>query len=152
MNERKRPTIIHTLDADYTAALALMAPFIFWLLFWMLSITHIVDMQIPRYVVIVLTFASLLLVAWRCWLISQIFANGVATQAEVQHVWFSGDRGRLVFTFIWERAPLQKNSMIPKNEYTESLREGQAIMVMVDPLHPKRAFVRDLYLRPPLQK
>jgi len=152
MNERKRPAIVRILDSDYTAALALMAPFIFWLLFWMLSIMHIVDMQIPRYLAIALTLASLLLMAWRCWLISQIFVNGVDTQAEVQHVWFSGDRGRLVFTFIWGRAPLQKNSLIPKNEYTKSLREGQAIMVMVDPHHPKRAFVCDLYLRPPLQK
>ena len=147
MNERKRPTILRTLDADYTAALALMAPFIFWLLFWLVAIMHIVDLQILRILVIALTLGSLLLVAWRCWLISQIFANGVATQAEVQHVWFSGDRGRLVFMFIWERAPLQKNSMIPKNDYTESLREGQAIMLVVDPHRPKRAFVRDLYLR-----
>jgi hypothetical protein len=152
MNERKRPTILRTLDADYTAALALMAPFIFWLLFWFLSILHIVDLQILRYIVIALSIGSLLFAAWRCWLIGNIFTSGVDTQAEVQHIWFSGDRGRLVFTFIWERAPLQKNSMIPKNDYTESLREGQSIMVMVDPHQPKRAFVRDLYLRSPLQK
>jgi len=147
MNERKRPTTIRIIDSDYTAALAIMAPFIFWLLFWLLGIMHIVAMQIPRYLVITLTLASLLFATWRCWLIRRIFADGVDTQAEIQHVWFSGDRGRLVVTFIWEGAPLQKNSMIPKNEYTESLREGQAIMLVVDPHHPKRAFVRDLYLR-----
>jgi hypothetical protein len=147
MNERKRPSIIRILDSDYTTALALMAPFIFWLLFWLLAIMHVVDLQIPRYVVIALTIASLLFAAWRCWLISQVFTSGGETQADVQYIWFSRDRGSLVVSFTWEGALFQKNSMIPKNEYTKALKEGQAITLVVDRHQPKRAFVRDLYLR-----
>ena len=71
MNERKRPTIIRMLDSDYTAALALMAPFILWLLFWLIAIMHVVDLQSLRNLIIALTLASLLLVAWRCWLMTQ---------------------------------------------------------------------------------
>jgi hypothetical protein len=147
MNERKRPTIVRILDSDYTAALALMAPFILWLMFWLLSIMHVVDLQIPRDLVIALTIASLLLVAWRCWLISQIFANGVDTPGEIQHIWFYRDRGRLMVTFSWGGAALQKDTTIPKNEYTKTLSEGQPIMLVVDLHQPKQAFVRDLYLR-----
>ncbi len=147
MNERRRPTIIRIIDSDYTAALALMAPFIIWLLFWLLSIMHVVDLQIPRYLAIALTFASLLLVARRCWLISQIFANGVQTPGEVKHILFYRDRGRVMVTFNWEGKEIEKNITIPKNEYTETLSEGQAITVMVDRDQPQRAFVRDLYLR-----
>ena len=61
MNERKRQTILRIIDSDYTSALAILAPFIFWLLFWMLAFLHLVDLQIPRYLVIGLTIASLLL-------------------------------------------------------------------------------------------
>jgi hypothetical protein len=147
MNERQRPTILRIIDSDYTAALAIMAPFIFWLLFWLLSIMHVVDLQIPRYLVIGLTIASLLLAAWRCWLISQIFTNGVETPGEVQHIWFYRDRGRLMVTFNWEGKEIQKNSTIPKNEYTEALTEGQPVTLVVDRQQPKRVFVRDLYLR-----
>jgi len=147
MNERKRPSIIRILDSDYSAALALMAPFIFWLLFWLLAIMHVVDLQFPRYVVIALTIASLSFVAWRCWLISQVFASGGETQADVQHIWFTGDRGSLIVSFIWEGALFQKNSMIPKNEYTKAIKEGEAITLVVDRRQPKRAFVRELYLR-----
>jgi hypothetical protein len=147
MNERQRPTIVRILDSDYTAALALMAPFIFWVLFWFLSITHAVDLLIPRYLAIALTLASLLLVAWRCWFISQIFANGVETPGEVQHIWFYRDRGRILVTFKWEGKEIQKNSTIPKNDYTESLDEGQPVILMIDRSQPERAFVRDLYLR-----
>jgi hypothetical protein len=147
MNERKRPTIIRILDSDYTAALALMAPFILWLLFWLLSIMQIVDLQIPRYLAILLTVASLLLAAWRCWMISQIFANGVETTGEVKHIWFYRDRGRLMLTFNWEGKAVIKNSTIPKNKFTEGLTEGQALTLLVARDQPKRAFVRDLYLR-----
>jgi hypothetical protein len=139
--------MIRIIDSDYTAALALMAPFIIWLLFWLLSIIHIVDLQIPRYLAFALTIASLLLVAWRCWVINQIFTNGVETPGEVKHIWFYRDRGRLMFTFKWEGKDIQTNSTIPKNEYTETLGEGQPIMLVVDPNQPQRAYVRDLYLR-----
>ncbi len=146
MNERKRPTILRILDSDYTAALALMAPFIVWLLFWVLSILYVVNLQIPRYLAIFLTIASLLLVAWRCWFISQIFANGVETPGEVQHIWFFRDRGRVMVTFNWEGKAVEKNSTIPKNEYTETLSKGQSITLMVDPNQPQRVFMRDLLL------
>ena len=147
MNERKRPTILRIIDSDYASALAILAPFIFWLLFWMLAFLHLVDLQIPRYLVIGLTIASLLLSAWRCWLISRIFAASVETPGEVQHIWFHRDRGRLMVSFTWEGQEVQQNSTIPKNNYTETLRKGQEITLVVDRDQPKRAFLRDLYLR-----
>lgn len=147
MNERKRPSILRIIDSDYAAALALLMPFLFWLLFWMLSVLRLVDLQIPRYLAIGLTAGSLMLLAWRCWLIRRIFAEGVATPGEVRQVWFYHERGRLVVTFIWEKHPVQIHSMIPKNDYTKTLQEGQQVPLIVDRHQPKWAFLRDLYLR-----
>ena len=147
MNERKRPSILRIIDSDYAAALALLLLVLFWLLFGMLSVLHLFDLQILRYLVIGLTAGSLMLLAWRCWLIRRIFTEGVETLGEIRQVWFYHERGQLVVTYIWEKRPVQKNSMIPKNNYTKTLQEGQQIPLMVDRRQPKRAFLRDLYLR-----
>jgi hypothetical protein len=146
VNERKRPTLLRIIDSDYTAAMAILLPIVFWFFFWLLSVMHVVDLQILRYVVIGLTIILLALLAWRCWLITRIFAEGVEKQADVQQVTFSRERGRLLVSFIWEGRPLQKNSLIPKNNYTQTIQEGQQIAIMVDRDDPRRAFVRDLYL------
>ena len=50
-------------------------------------------------------------------------------------------------TFTWEGQEVQQNSTIPKNNYTETLRKGQEITLVVDRDQPKLAFLRDLYLR-----
>lgn len=147
MNERKRPSILRIIDSDYAAALALLMPFLFWLLFGMLSVLRLFDLQILRYLVIGLTAGSLMLLAWRCWLIRRIFTEGVETLGEIRQVWFYRERGQLAVTFIWEKRPVQINSMIPKNDYTKTLQEGQQVPLMVDRDQPKRAFLRDLYLR-----
>ena len=147
MNERKRPSILRIIDSDYAAALALLLLVLFWLLFGMLSVLHLFDLQILRYLVIGLTAGSLMLLAWRCWLIRRIFTEGVETLGEIRQVWFYHERGQLVVTYIWEKRPVQKNSMIPKNNYTKTLQEGQQIPLMIDRRQPKRAFLRDLYLR-----
>jgi len=147
LNERKRPSILRIIDSDYAAALALLLLVLFWLLFGMLSVLHLFDLQILRYLVIGLTAGSLMLLAWRCWLIRRIFTEGVETLGEIRQVWFYHERGQLVVTYIWEKRPVQKNSMIPKNNYTKTLQEGQQIPLMVDRRQPKRAFLRDLYLR-----
>ena len=147
MNERKRPTILRIIDSDYTAAMAILLLIIFWVLFWFLAAIHLVDLQILRYVVIGLTIVFLDLLAWRCWLITHIFAEGVEKQADVQQVSFFRERGRLLVSFIWEGRPLQKDSLIPKNNYTQTIQEGQQIAIMVDRDDPRRAFIRDLYLR-----
>jgi hypothetical protein len=147
MNERKRPSILRIIDSDYMAALALLLLFFFWLLFWMLSVLRLFDLQILRYLVIGLTAGSLMLLAWRCWLIRRIFAEGVETLGEVRQVWLYRDRGRLVVTYVWEKRPVQINNIVPKNEYTKTLQEGQQVVLMVDRDQPERAFLRDLYFR-----
>lgn len=147
MNERKRPSILRIIDSDYAAALALLLLVLFWLLFGMLSVLRLFDLQILRYLATGLTAGSLIVLAWRCWLIRRIFTEGVETLGEIRQVWFYHERGQLVVTYIWEKRPVQKNSMIPKNNYTKTLQEGQQIPLMVDRRQPKRAFLRDLYLR-----
>ncbi len=147
MNERKRPSVIRIIDSDYTAALAVLLAFLFWLLFGMVSVLHLFDPRISLYLVIGLTAGSLLWLAWRCWLIRRIFGEGVETLGEVRQLWFYHERGTLVVSYIWGKLPLQNNSMIPKNEYTQTLQEGQQVALMVDPRQPRRSFLRDLYLR-----
>lgn len=147
MNERKRPSILRIIDSDYAAALALLLLVLFWLLFGMLSVLRLFDLQILRYLATGLTAGSLIVLAWRCWLIRRIFTEGVETLGEIRQVWFYHERGQLVVTYIWEKRPVQKNSMIPKNNYTKTLQEGQQIPLMIDRRQPKRAFLRDLYLR-----
>jgi hypothetical protein len=147
LNERKRPSILRIIDSDYAAALALLLLVLFWLLFGMLSVLRLFDLQILRYLATGLTAGSLIVLAWRCWLIRRIFTDGVETLGEVRQIWFYRERGQLVVTYIWEKRPVQKNSMIPKNNYTKTLQEGQQIPLMVDRRQPKRAFLRDLYLR-----
>ncbi len=147
MSERRRPSLLRIIDSDYAAALVILLAILLWLLFWLLSIMQLVDLLIPRSLVIGLTAASLLLLAWRCWLISRIFASGVETAGEVEQISFYRDRGRIRLSFDWGGQKLQRNSTIPKNEYTESLRQGQKIPLIIDPNQPKRVFLRDLYLR-----
>ena len=90
---------------------------------------------------------SLLLLAWLLWLISHVFSTGVETPGKVQQVWFSRDRGNLKVSFTWEGREVLKISTIPKNNYTQTIQEGQQIAIMVDRDDPRRAFIRDLYLR-----
>ena len=149
MNERKRPTLYRIIDSDYASALAILVVIIFWLFFWLLTLMNLVDLQIPRYLVIGLTASGLGMLTWRWWLIRRIFTDGAEATGEITQIGFYRDRGKLGVTFTWQGQKVQKNTVIPKNDFTLALHKGQDIAWVIDRSQPSRAFLRDLYLRKP---
>jgi hypothetical protein len=108
---------------------------------------NLVGGQIFITMVIGLTVAALGLLIWRFFLIRQTFLSGSDTTGEIILIGFYRDRGRLVVTYTWQDQKFRKNIVIPKNDFTVTLHKSQELALLIDPSHPSRAFIRDLYLR-----
>ena len=56
------------------------------------------------------------------------------------------DRGRIEFEYEYAGSKFRRGTAVHRSKEVRSLREGDAIEVVVDRTQPKRALIRNLYV------
>jgi hypothetical protein len=132
---------------DYGASIAWMLALGFWLVAVALPEGRSLLVHYPRYRWFGLgwsvLFASLL--AWRLHRISHLFRVGQVATARVTHV----TKGRNIayyYTFKHEGASIEAYANVPRwGTSVPTLKEGQSVEVLYDPMRPARSIVRQLF-------
>jgi hypothetical protein len=149
MSARPTPSVLRIVQQDYVALLCVLVPVVAWGLY--VGVDVLGYGRRPGaapfflYVAPVATAVGLLALARRVRGFARLFREGVEVEGQVTKVWFIKDRGRVELR--WSQGGVVRESWraIHRTARTEALREGQTVVLLVDPARPDVALLRDLY-------
>lgn len=144
----KQPSLIKILTVDYLAFMAVIMPVVFWGVYLFMLFT---DRANPSDLVLpvifgAVTLVALIVLAWRITLINGIFRDGFEVPATIVGIFFYRDRGRITFTYTYQGQQLKGGNAVHKVRSTQMLAKGDEVTVLLDRSHPRRAFIRDLFI------
>ncbi len=151
------PSPVRIVQSDYLALLCVIGPVVGWCL-WLafdyfgLSLNRrgrTLDAgtsPIFLYLACGFTALCLPLLYWRVASFLNTFRNGVQVIGRVLSVDFYKDRGTVVYAFEHENREHKISRGIHKSARTRALKDGQAVVVVLDPENPQGALLRDLFV------
>jgi hypothetical protein len=77
--------------------------------------------------------------------IKNIFKTGDQIIGKITDISFFKDRGRIEYTYSYQRQTFQSGTAIMKNSKTESFLTGQELLLVVDSANPNKVLIQDLY-------
>jgi hypothetical protein len=95
---------------------------------------------------IVLTLLGAALLSWRLTAFNKMFETGERVVGKITDVSFSKDRGRIEFSYNYQRQKFKSGSSIMKNSKTASYRNGGDVVLIVDSANPNKVLIQDLYI------
>jgi len=95
---------------------------------------------------IVITVLGAAFISWRINSITKIFESGERVMGKITDISFFKDRGRIEFSYNYQRQNFQSGSSIMKNSKTTGYRSGDEVILIVDSANPTRVFIQDLYV------
>ncbi len=156
----QKPSFFNVMKNDYLSFLAIILPIVGWgiyiaVAFFGVSFTNrrsgsVVGGSGNNYGFIIIAFVfsiiGIILLYWRVSSIQQIFKSGVRVIGKITDVSFFKDRGRIEFSYNYSRQNFQKGSAIMKNSKTQSYRNGDEVVLIIDSNDPNRVLIQDLYI------
>lgn len=145
----RQPSIMKIITVDYAAFLATVFPIVMWGMYGVMLYLGNIDSSGKTYPTLtgIITIVSALVLIWRIRLFFHIFTEGVEAPATISKVFFFRDRGRLDYSYTYQGQQYNSGNAVHRVKQTRNLKPGDQVIVIVDPNHPKRAYVRDLYLK-----
>jgi len=140
------PSPFRIIRTDYLASIGAIFPLVAWA---MALAARFFD---PGAAAFFLRFApavtvvGLIVIAWRVWTIRSVISSGTEVPGVITGSGFFRGRGRVEYVYTYRGTKYQGGNAVQASDTTRSLVPGRDVTVMVDPLKPKRAFVRELYL------
>ena len=92
------------------------------------------------------TAALLGVIAWRIWRIYDMFARGIELPGQITFIRLAKDWGRLQYAYQFGGNPASSWSPVHQTQRVLSLQVGQQVQVLVDPMNPGRAILKELYV------
>ena len=96
---------------------------------------------------VVATLVCLPGLIWRVWSISQVFVRGVEVTGQVTRIRFYRGRGQVEYAYTYLGELYHAGNHILQTGRARTLAGGDAVVIVVDPTRPSRAYIRDLYSR-----
>lgn len=145
----KQPSILKIISADYAAFLATVFPIVMWGMYGVMLFLGNLDTSDRIFPALTagITVVSALVLVWRIRLFYRIFGEGVEAPATISKVFFYRDRGSLGYSYTYQGQNYNSGNAVHRVKQTRNLKPGDQVIVIVDPTHPKRAYIRDLYLK-----
>ena len=144
----RQPSIKKILLIDYSAFIGWLFPVILWAGYSISELTGTNQSDSFNYLLIStpLSIIGLVVVIWRIQKITSVFNERFEVTATISDFRFFRDRARVSYIYTFQGKKYVSGNAIHKTRQTEFLNIGDETAVMVDRNHPKRAFIRDLYL------
>ncbi|HNS52250.1 MAG TPA: hypothetical protein PKO09_13835 [Anaerolineae bacterium] len=143
---RQAPSPLRIIGTDYLASLSALFPLVAWA---MALGARFFDPGAAAFFLRfapAVTAAGLVVIAWRVWLIRSVVGGGTEVPGAITGAGFFRGRGRVEYVYTYQGKKLQGSNAVQANRASRSMVPGRDVTVMIDPLKPKRAFVRELYL------
>jgi hypothetical protein len=156
----RKPSGFQILKNDMVGFLALIAPSIMWAIYIAVTVFGVSftnkrsgtvlkngDGGAPLLIAsLIVTLGCAALLAWRLSSISKLFETGERVVGKIVDVSFFKDRGRIEFSYSYQRQSFQNGSAIMKTAKTQSYRSGDDVVLLVDPTNPNTVLIEDLYI------
>jgi hypothetical protein len=142
----QRPPIFRIIGTDYTALQGAVFPIVFLGLYVVLPL---LGERMPSsfiYIALAVTVIALAVLTWRYRLILSIFDDGQEVSGTISNIVFFRDRGTISYIYTYQGQKFESYNPVLRNKRTRALKIGDEVALLVDRNHPKRAFIRDLYL------
>ena len=137
---------------DFVACVSFVVPTSTVVIYALLLLAGDVKPESPGFVGFTLTLAIMALLAlsvlvWRVKVIAAVLDGGVEVPATVERVAFRRGQGRIDYRYQHRGQEYESGAYLIAVAEARAIRSGDRIVVMVDRINPKRAFIRDLYIR-----
>lgn len=142
----RTPSLWRIITVDYLASIGALMPVVVWGLALLARILDPDAAAFFRLIAPAVTVAGLILLLWRIRSIRAVVSGGDEVPGIVAGIDFVRGRGRIGYVYTYRGQKYLSSNALQVSAITRSLAQGQEVTVMVDPLKPKRAFVRELYL------
>jgi hypothetical protein len=96
-------------------------------------------------IALIVTVSAYLYLFKRVNSIKNIFKTGDQIIGKITDISFFKDRGRIEYTYSYQRQTFQSGTAIMKNSKTESFLTGQELLLVVDSANPNKVLIQDLY-------
>lgn len=155
MEPRPTPALPRIVQQDYVALLSVLGPAALWFLYLTVDVLGFARRPPPPgaeatpfflYVAPVATVLGLAGLVARVRGVRRLFREGLEVEGRITAVQFMKDRGRVDFVYVHAGQEHASWRALHRTERTEALRQGQAVVVLVDPARPTSALLRDLYV------
>ncbi len=153
-NSPRKPSLRRILWTDYPAFYASLVPVVSWIVLlawlpdWRGDGPVISPGARPFFLSLaaLATVAGLIVLVWRVRLVYQLFGRGLLVRGKISSVEIRRDHGWVEFCYIFDHQEYTSRIEVHRNAQTKGLKAGDLVVLVVDRNHPKRAFIRDLYL------
>lgn len=133
------------INNDFSITLAILIPVLLWFV-------YLLSLFITRSglnVVLVLAVAATLLAPLYFWYrlraLRKVLEEGRTVEGLIRNVYFYSDRGRVHYSYQLDGKNYTSSSALHRTTETLAYRDGQTVLLAVDPANPNRAYLRDLY-------
>ena len=144
----RQPSIKKILMIDYSTFIGWLFPAILWAGYSISEFVGKSQSEDSTFLLIStpISIIGLVVVIWRIQMILSVFNERFEVTATISNFTFYRDRARVSYIYTFQGKKYVGSNVIHKTRRTDFLNIGDQTFVMVDRNHPKRAFIRDLYL------
>ncbi len=148
------PSLKRIIWTDYPSFYALVLSVVLWIVYaawtpdWRGSGSMIRPDMAPffLYANIGVTLVSLAIIIRRILILRRVFRDGAQVRGRISSVVMRRDKGRVEYAYFYEQKEYVTGVDIHRNRQTLALKAGERVTLLVDPIKPARAFIRDLYV------
>jgi len=144
----KPASLIKIITVDFYAWMAFLFPILIWGVYILLLLFENISPDNTQLPIIYtgITVVAILVLIWRVLTIRAVFNHGLEIQAIISKVGFYRNRGRIEYGYTHQGQSYTSGNSVIKTKSTQKIQTDERVIVMVDRNHPKRAFIRDLYV------
>ncbi len=150
------PRISKILWTDYPAFLFTAFAVVVWVVYlsWVPGWRKdgpVINPELAPFVLIIalaLTLWCVGVVIYRIIFIRRIFRDGRQVRGKITDFYLRRDRGKVTYTFFFDNNEYTAGAPVHRNKQTIAIKKGERVILVVDPVYPQRALIRDLYLEP----
>lgn len=147
MIDENRPSLFWVIRTDYLSNLAFLFPLVMW---GIVAFGYFQGDPVSQnyfLTVVGFTVAGVLLLSWRYLTILRVFTDGQSAAATIDGVGFFRGRGQINYVYTFQGEKYLGRNIVSRNGRTKRLEPGDKVTVLVDSNNPKRAYIRELYIK-----
>jgi hypothetical protein len=153
------PKFSRLIQVDYPSAMFFLMPVLLWCFFLFFALIAVLSGGLeptvftrPNFVSATLagavggTVLFLPLLYFRYHRFRKFFTSGIEITGKIEGVGFNKERGAIEVSYHYQGEDFNSRSPIFKSDLTKDLKSGKDVALVINPVKPKKAYIKDLYL------
>jgi hypothetical protein len=144
--QQRTPSRLAIIQTDYLAFLGALFPITLMVVFGLLYLNGEEISSNFLLVIAALSIGAVLVLFWRIREVSDLYAEGVESEAIINNTSFFRGRGRITFIYTFQGVKYSGSNLVMKNKRTDKYRVGDKVIVLVNRNQPKKSCIQEMYI------